>query len=157
MLQLNPMQSRAVTSYQSTLCTVYYSVSRCRIKSTSLCIGIFRFLSPFFHHFNEAPYHFKVAIGADGAPFGKDYEATAWRLSFINVGEWIASHDENFLLARENCSESRVVMKLYAKKLVSDIAYVESRRYTVAGYPVQFKLKLVASYIVVGHICWWVE
>lgn len=36
-------------------------------------------------------------------------------------------------------------MKLYAKKIVSDIAFVESRRYTVAGYPVQFKFKLVPS------------
>ena len=77
-----------------------------------------------------------VAIGEDGAPFGKDDEATAWLLSFINVGEQIASHNENFLLAGANCSKSHVVMKLYAKKLVSDIAYVESKRYTVAGYPV---------------------
>lgn len=101
--------------------------------------------SPFLHHFNEAPYNFKVAIGADGAPFGKDDEATAWLLSFINVGERIASQNENFLLAGANCSESHVVMKLYAKKLVSDIAYVESKKYTVAGYPVQFKFKLVPS------------
>ena len=101
--------------------------------------------SPFFHNFNEAPYHFKEAIGADGAPFGKDDEATTWLLSFINVGEQIVSHNENFLLAGANCSESHVVMKLYAKKLVSDIAYVESKRYTVAGYPVQFKFKLVPS------------
>ena len=34
-------------------------------------------------------------------------------------------------------------MKLYAKKLVSDIAYVESKNCTVARYPVQFKFKLV--------------
>lgn len=73
--------------------------------------------SPFLHHFNEAPYNFKVAIGADGAPFGKDDEATAWLLSFINVGERIASQNENFLLAGANCSESHVVMKLYAKKI----------------------------------------
>ena len=38
---------------------------------------------------------------------------------------------------------SERMMNLYAKKLVSDIAYVESKRYTVAGYPVQFKFKLV--------------
>ena len=101
--------------------------------------------SPFFHNFNEAPYHFKEAIGADGAPFGKDDEATTWLLSFINVGEQIVSHNENFLLAGANCSESHVVMKLYAKKLVSDIAFVESGRYTVAGYPVQFKFNLVSS------------
>ena len=48
--------------------------------------------SPFFRNFNEASYHFKVAIGAGGAPFGKDDEATTWLLSFINVGERIASH-----------------------------------------------------------------
>ena len=101
--------------------------------------------SPFFHNFNEAPYHFKVAIGANAAPFGKDDEATTWLLSFINVGEQIVSHNENFLLAGANCSESHVVMKLYAKKLVSDIAFVESGRYTVAGYPVQFKFRLVSS------------
>ena len=58
--------------------------------------------SPFFPHFNEAQYYFKVAIGADGAPFGKDDEATAWLLSFINVGERIATHNENFLLTRAN-------------------------------------------------------
>ena len=71
---------------------------------------------PFFHHFNEAPYQFKEAIGADGAPFGKNDDATAWLLSFINAGERIASHNENFLLAGANCSESHVVMKLHAKK-----------------------------------------
>ena len=38
--------------------------------------------SPFFHHFNEAPYQFKVAIGADGAPFGKDDEALCEKVTF---------------------------------------------------------------------------
>ena len=38
--------------------------------------------SPSFHHFSEAPYHFKVAIGADGAPFGKDDEALCEKVSF---------------------------------------------------------------------------
>lgn len=39
----------------------------------------------FILHFSEDPYHFRVAIGADGAPFGKDDEATAWLISFLNV------------------------------------------------------------------------
>ena len=79
--------------------------------------------SPFFHHFNEAPYQFKVAIGADGAPFGKDDEATAWLLSFINVGERIASHNENFLLAGANCSESHVVMKLMLSATLQSVLH----------------------------------
>lgn len=37
------------------------------------------------------------------------------------------------------------LMKLYAKKKVFDVAYVESKNYTVAGYPVQFKFTLVPS------------
>ena len=30
---------------------------------------------------------FQVALSADGAPFGKYNEATAWLISFLNVGE----------------------------------------------------------------------
>lgn len=47
-------------------------------------------------------------------------------LLLMQVHERIASQNENFLLAGANCSESHVVMKLYAKQLVSDIIYVES-------------------------------
>ena len=101
--------------------------------------------STFLHHFNEAPCNVKVAVGADGAPFGKDDEPTAWLLSFINVGERIASQNDDFLLAGANCSKSHVAMKLYAKRLFSDIAYAESKKYTVAGYPVQFQFNLVSS------------
>lgn len=46
---------------------------------------------------------------------------------------------------RYNCSESHVAMKLYAKKLVAEIADIESKKYTVAGYPVEFQFKLVPS------------
>ena len=44
----------------------------------------------------------------------------------MQVHERIASQNENFLLAGAFCSESHVVMKLYAKKMVSEITYVES-------------------------------
>lgn len=85
----------------------------------------------FLLHFNDEPYHFRVAVGADGAPFGKDDEATAWLISFLNVGERIASESENFLIAGANCSESHVAMIRYARKLVSDIAYVEKQNYSL--------------------------
>ena len=49
-----------------------------------------------------------VDVGADGAPFGKDDEATAWLTSFLNVGECIASENENFFIAVANCSEAAV-------------------------------------------------
>ena len=36
--------------------------------------------TPFLLNFWETFWHFRVALGADGAPFGKDDEATAWLL-----------------------------------------------------------------------------
>lgn len=45
--------------------------------------------------FGAEHYKFCVAIGADGAPFGKHDEATAWLLSFINSGDRITSQNEN--------------------------------------------------------------
>ena len=45
----------------------------------------------FLLHFGSEKYHFRLAIGADGAPFGKDDEACAWLVSFLNVGKRITS------------------------------------------------------------------
>ena len=49
----------------------------------------------------------------------------------LNVGERIASESENFLIAGANCSESHVAMFRYARKLVSDIAYVEKQNFSL--------------------------
>ena len=59
--------------------------------------------SPFLLHFGSDPYRFNVAIGADGALFGKDDQATAWLVSFLNVGQQIASENEqgSLSLAKE--------------------------------------------------------
>lgn len=101
----------------------------------------------FFKHFGNEPYHFKVAVGADGAPFGKDDEVTSWLISFINVGEHIASESECFLIAGANCSESHVAMVRYAKKLVKDISLIESKVYSLPGidFRVKFSFELVPS------------
>ena len=48
---------------------------------------------------------FKVAIGGDGAAFGKDDTALSWLVSFLNCGPRICSHEENFLLLGANCKE----------------------------------------------------
>ena len=36
--------------------------------------------TPFLLNFGEPLWHFRLALGADGAPFGKYDEATAWLL-----------------------------------------------------------------------------
>ena len=48
-----------------------------------------------FMHFGSEPYHFRIAID----------EATAWLISFLNVGDQIASERECFLIAGANCNE----------------------------------------------------
>ncbi|KAL9976379.1 hypothetical protein ACROYT_G013676 [Oculina patagonica] len=96
-------------------------------------------------HFGEERYHFHVACGADGAPFGKDDEATAWLLSFINSGTHITSEKENFLLAGANCSENHIVMKRFAKKLVHEFQSIKVKTFHVRSCSVKFSLELFPS------------
>jgi hypothetical protein len=100
---------------------------------------------PFLHHFGSTPYHFRIALGADGAPFGKDDEATAWLISFLNVGKHVQSQNDNFLLCGANCSETHMSMQRYARKLVSDIAYIEKQTYKIKGFDVKFTVDLLPS------------
>jgi hypothetical protein len=99
----------------------------------------------FFLHFGALPYHFGIAIGADGAPFGKDDEATAWLVSFLNVGKHIQSERDNFLVCWANCSENHPSMNQYANKLMQDIAHIETQSYIISGFNCQFTAELVPS------------
>ena len=65
--------------------------------------------------FGTNQYKSLVALGADGAPFGKHDQATAWLISFLKSGDQITSKNENFLLAGGNCVEDHLCMKRYAK------------------------------------------
>ena len=89
--------------------------------------------------------HFKVTIGADGASFGKDDEATAWLISFMNTGTRVASCYDNFLLCRANCFESCDAMVKYAKKLMDEIKVIETKVYSVDGKQVAFSVELIPS------------
>lgn len=114
-----------------------------------LYISIDQALGPaesFLHHFGSLPfYHFKVAIGADGAPFGKDDDATAWLVSFLNAGKQIQSENNNYLICGANCSETHESMLLYARKLMHDIAHIESQVYHIQGFNCRFTVELVPS------------
>ena len=99
----------------------------------------------FFDHFGSDKYHFRLAIGTDGAPFGKDDEATAWLISCLNVASHIASPNQNFLLAGANCSESHVCMQRYARKLVNDMNNIASESYKINDFDVKFSFELLPS------------
>ena len=105
--------------------------------------------TPFLLNFGEPFWHFRVARGSDGAPFGKDDEATAWLLSFLNVGGRIGSCNENFLLCGANCSESHPYMFKFAQKLVLDVhvAYIEKQMYVLpdSKTKARFTVELIPS------------
>ena len=89
--------------------------------------------------------NFKVTIGADGAPFGKHDEATAFLISFMNTGTRVTSCYDNFLLCGANCSESCNAMVRYAKKLVDEIKVIERKVYCVDGKQVILSVELIPS------------
>lgn len=99
----------------------------------------------FLNYFGMDKYHFRFAIGADGAPFGKDDEATSWLVSCLNVGSHITGESENFFLAGANCSESHLGMQRYARKLVHDMNIIAFKDYQINGLNVMFSFELLPS------------
>ena len=99
----------------------------------------------FLTWFGKAKGHFLVAMGADGAPFGKANEACAWLVSFLNVLERVASPDDNFIICGANCKEDHPSMLEYGRLLKSQIATIESQTFTVRDQQVKFEFKLVPS------------
>jgi hypothetical protein len=91
--------------------------------------------------FNGEEDVFRAAIGADGAPFGKDDTATAFLLSFLNTVSGVASCNENFLLMGANCSETHPLM--YVKNVVAEMEEVESKVYN--GIPFHFVIQLTVK------------
>ena len=95
--------------------------------------------------FDRNEYSFSISLGADGAPFGKDDEACAFLLSFLNTGARVASNMENFLLLGANCSETHPAMVKYTRKLVSDVKYLEGKVFQVDDIDVKFYFDLIPS------------
>ena len=71
--------------------------------------------------------HFKVTIGATAAPFGKENEATSWLISFRNLGNRVASCEDNFLIWGANCKDNHPAMIKYVRQIKGEIANIESK------------------------------
>ncbi|PFX23510.1 hypothetical protein AWC38_SpisGene11949 [Stylophora pistillata] len=63
--------------------------------------------SPSLCHFGSEQYHLRVALGADGPPFGKDDEATSWLVSFLNV-EIVEDTNEEIMIENDKATQTRV-------------------------------------------------
>ena len=88
--------------------------------------------------FNNEINTFHVALGGDGAPFGKDDTACSWLVSFLNRGKHILSNSENFLIFGANCSESSPVVQRYVKFLFREMSEIEKKTFEVNGTEVRF-------------------
>ena len=115
------------------------------LQIANLYLHIESYRPDFLNWFGRERGHFLVAIGADGAPFGKANEACAWLVSFINVLERVASPYDNFLVCGANCAEDHPSMLEYGKQIRSEISSIESQEFSVNGQLVKFQFKLVPS------------
>ncbi|XP_028417490.1 uncharacterized protein LOC114541889 [Dendronephthya gigantea] len=94
------------------------------------------------------PNTFHIALGGDGAPFGRDDSACSWLVSFLNIGQGVLSSNENFLLFRANCSENCVPVKRFLGKLMIDIKRIESKSYSVLAKEESVEVKCKSGVLV---------
>ena len=88
---------------------------------------------------------FLVALKADGAPFGKHNEAISWLLSFLNVGNRVASCDENHLIFGANCPEEHPSVIEYGRQLKRDIERIEKTSFVIQNQRVTFTFELLPA------------
>ncbi len=89
----------------------------------------------------DEPNKFYIALGGDGAPFGKDDTACSWLVSVLNIGQGILSSNENYLLFGANCAENCLAVTRFISKLISDIQHITNSTYSVLykGKPITVK------------------
>ena len=86
---------------------------------------------------------FHVALGGDGASFGKD--DSAWLVSILNIGQGVLSSNENFLLFGGNCSENCIPVRRFLQNLLVDIQKIESTTYQINKEGESVDVKFVIS------------
>ncbi len=85
------------------------------------------------------PNTFQIAIGGDGAPFGKYEQSCAWLISFLNIGHRILSSDDNFLIFGSNCSEESAVVKKYISMISKQIVEIEQTTFSINNKNIKFR------------------
>ena len=93
----------------------------------------------------DQPNTYHIALGGDGAPFGKDDTACSWLVSFLNIGQGVLSSNENFLLFGANCCENSLPVKRFLGKLMGDIKRIENSSYSIAAKGESIDVKFVFS------------
>lgn len=87
------------------------------------------------------PNTFQIAIGGDGAPFGKYEQSCAWLISFLNIGHRVLSSDDNFLIFGSNCSEESAVVEKYISMISKQIVEIEPSTFSINNRNIKFKFQ----------------
>ena len=101
------------------------------LKMAQFYLSINKYRKDKLDWFGEDEGAFKVAIGGDGAPFGKDDQTVAWLVSFLNCRTRVCSPAENFLLFGANCSEDCEPVHRYTTLLREEMTATEGNSYSV--------------------------
>jgi hypothetical protein len=91
----------------------------------------------------DEPNTFHVALGGDGAPFGRDTSACSWLVSILNIGKGVLSINDNFLLFGANCAENCLPVKRFLGKLMTDIKRIQSSSYSILAKGESIDVKFV--------------
>ena len=87
-----------------------------------------------------------VAVGVDGAPFGKDDNATAYFVSILNLLKRVQSCNANDLLMGTNCAKDIPLMKEYTKYLKGEMEEMAGKKLTTeVGHQVEFRFELIPA------------
>ena len=118
---------------QDTLCDGTEKVIGCYRNMRKLLVNLAKFylnkcIGYSLLWFGEETNTFHVALGGDGAPFGKDDTSCSWLVSFLNIRRAVLSTNENFLIFGANCKEDALPVKRYIKILLSDICIAQLLR-----------------------------
>ena len=85
------------------------------------------------------PNTFQIAIGGDGALFGKFDQSCAWLISFLNVGYMVLSNEDNFLIFGSNCSDQSTAAKRYIAMVAKEMEQIEKGFFNVNNTIIKFK------------------
>ena len=93
----------------------------------------------------DEPNKFYVALGGDGAPFGKYDTACAWLVSFLNLGKGVLSSNENYLLFGANCNENCIPVSRFIERLMVEVATIENQVFPINNNGTLVKCKFCIS------------
>ena len=143
--QLDQQSDDELNSGEHAVSGCYRDLESTLLKLANLYLVIDNARPGFLNWFGSPKGMFQVSVGADGAPFGKYNQATAWLISFLNVADRVGSCDENYLICGANCSEEHQSMVEYGKLLRKEMEMIEKKSYIIEGISVSFSFELIPA------------